>query len=40
MDVVTITFVTASTALVSAALGGTGYLFAIARLRRVLRLGG
>jgi O-antigen/teichoic acid export membrane protein len=31
---------TPSTALVAAALGGTGYLFAITRLRRVLHLGG
>ena len=29
-----------SGALTAAALGGTGYLFAVARLRRVLRLGG
>jgi len=29
-----------SSALTAAALGGTGYLFAVARLRRVLRLGG
>lgn len=40
LGVVAIGGTTPSTALVAAALGGTGYLFAITRLRRVLRLGG